>query len=67
MNCFDTRLNKLMKRNTEILQLPQAPQQSVVSLLNWINSTESIVRKKTTFLHHQDLCAVENQKNHDIT
>ena len=67
MNCFDTKLDELMKRNTEILQLPQAPQQSVASLLNWVNSTESIVRKKTTFLHDRDLCAVEDRKNHDIT
>lgn len=39
MNCFDTKLDELIERNIEILQLPQAPQQSVVSLLNWINST----------------------------
>ena len=57
---------RLMKRNTEILQLPQAPQQSVASLLNWINSTGSIVRKKTTFLHDRDLCAVGDRKDHGI-
>lgn len=55
-----------MKRNTEILQLPQAPKQSVASLLNWVNSTGSIVRKETAFLHGRDLCAVGGQKDHGI-
>lgn len=55
-----------MKRNTEILQLPQAPQQSVASLLNWVNSTGSIVREETAFLHGQDLCAVGGQKDDGI-
>lgn len=66
MNCFDTRLDELMKRNTEILQLPQASQQSVASLLNWVNSTGSIVRKETTFLQDRDLCAVGDRKDHGI-
>lgn len=55
-----------MKRNTEILQLPQAPQQSVDSLLNWVNSTGSIVRKETAFLHSRDLCAVGGRQDHGI-
>ena len=58
MNCFNRRLDEQRKRNTEILRLPQAPQQSVASLLNWVNSTGSIVRKETAFLHGRDLCAV---------
>lgn len=66
MNCFNTGLDELMKRNTEILQLPQAPQQSVASLLNWVNSTGSIVRKETAFLHGRDLCAVGGRQDHGI-
>lgn len=66
MSCFDTELDELMKRNTEILQLPQAPQQSVTSLLNWVNSTGSIVHKETAFLHGRDLCAVGGRKEHGI-
>ena len=66
MNCFNTGLDELMKRNTEILQLPQAPQQSVDSLLNWVNSTGSIVRKETAFLHGRDLCAVGGRQDHGI-
>lgn len=66
MNCLNTGLDELIKRNTEILQLPQAPKQSVASLLNWVNSTGSIVRKETAFLHSRDLCAVGGQKDHGI-
>lgn len=66
MDCVDKELDELMKRNTEILQLPQAPQQSVASLLNWVNSTGSIVRKETAFLHDRDLCAVGGRKDHGI-
>ena len=66
MNCFDTKLDELVKRNTEILQLPQASQQSIASLLNWVNSTGSVVRKEMTFLHDRDLCAVGDRKDHGI-
>ena len=34
MNCFDIKLNKFMKQNTEILQLLQTSQQNVTNLLN---------------------------------
>lgn len=67
MICFDTKLNEFMKRNIEIFQFSKMSHQSVISLLNWINSTENIVHKKTTFLHDQNLCVVKNRKNHDIT
>lgn len=55
-----------MKRNAVILQLPQAPQQSMASLLNWVNSTGSIVREETAFLHGKDLCAVGGWKDHGV-
>ena len=38
----------------------------MVSLLNWINSTGSIVREETAFLHRRDLCAVGGWKDHGI-
>ena len=55
-----------MKRNTEILQLPQASQQGVASLLNWVNENGSIARNETAFLHARDLCAVGGQREHGI-
>lgn len=55
-----------MKRNAEILQLPQASQRSVTSLLNWVDGTGSIVRRETAFLYSGDLCAVGGYKDHGI-
>lgn len=55
-----------MKRNAEILQLPQAPQRSVASLRNWVNSTGSIVRRETVFLYSGDLCFTGGLKDHGI-
>lgn len=66
MNSFNTGTDELMKRNAEILQLPQASQRSVASLLNWVNGTGSIVRRETAFLYSGDLCAVGGCKDHGI-
>ena len=48
----------LLKRHIEVLHLPDAPQRSVMSLLNWINGKGNIVCRETDFLQTQDLCAV---------
>lgn len=66
MNRTNTLLDQLLKRNDEILQLPQAPKQNVNSLLNWVNSTGSIVREETAFLHGRDLCVVGCRKDPGI-
>ena len=58
-----TNIDGQVKRNIEILSLLQAPQRSVASLLNWVNSTCSIVRSETAFLHSKGLYALGGPKD----
>jgi hypothetical protein len=61
-------LDALLKRSSEILQLPSASSRSVTSLQNWTNSTGSISRRETAFLNDEkaDLCAVAGDQRNGI-
>ena len=55
-----------MKRNVEILELPDAHQRSIASLQNWVNNTGSVVRPETAFLYSTDLFAIGRPADHGI-
>lgn len=45
----------MIKRTTEMLQLPYVSKRSVDSLSNWVNGTGSIVRREMALLQSRDL------------
>lgn len=56
----------MIKRTTEMLQLPYVSKRSVDSLSNWVNGTGSIVRREMALLQSRDLCVVGADEHHGI-